>query len=192
VVLVGEAERRAAPRLAALVTAGEPEVERFVSWLASSCPPSAPPRVSLLGPLVAWCCKMEEAHSFWLHVLQVATLAVMGEFASGQSPGDLEKAAWWLSRAALTDEDLFLAAAALKHAGSSDAEAMLRAMLQNTPRDEELQRRMAGQLLFLNTGARMTSTSHLLHDPSGHSVWAYTGQTAPRDRVRRRAMGVAQ
>jgi len=115
----------------------------------------------------------------------------MTAFAQGQPPSELEKAAWWLSRAALSDEDLYLAAAALKHAGSPDAEAMLRAMLRNAPGSEELQKRMTEQLLFLDAEARLSSTSRASPDAQAHAVWPYTGSTPDRDRVRMRVRGAA-
>jgi hypothetical protein len=192
VVLLGEAERRAAAHLASLVTAGEPEVREFVFWVARGCPPAAPARAVQLDTLVAWCCSMEEAHSLWRHVLQEARLAVMSAFAQGQPPHALEEAAWWLSRAALTDEDLYLSAAALKHAGTPDAEAMLRAMLREAPGTAVLQQRMAEQLVFLGAEARVVSASHPTHDASTPGVWPYPGATPSRDSVRMRASGGAR
>lgn len=192
VVLLGKAERRAAAHLASLVTASGPAVSQFVLWLAQGCLPPAPPRAVQVDELVAWCCSMEEAHSLWRHVLQEARLAVMSAFAQGQPPHALEEAAWWLSRAALTDEDLYLSAAALKHAGSPDAEAMLRAMLRDAPGTAVLQQRMAEQLVFLGAEARVVSASHPTHDASTPGVWPYPGATPSRDSVRMRASGGAR
>jgi hypothetical protein len=145
-----------------------------------------------LEELVAWCCGMEEAHSLWQHVLQQARLAVMSAFAQDQSKLELEDAAWWLARAALVDEDLYLAAAALKHAGSSDAETMLRAMLRHPPGTEELQKHMAEQLLFLDAEARIASSSRLASGSGVSAAWRYAGSTPDRDRVRELARGAAR
>jgi hypothetical protein len=132
---------------------------------------------------VAWYCPEDEAHALWLAILREARLATFHAFAGGQSQS-LEEAAWWLSRAALLDDDLYLAAACLKHAGSPHAEAMLQAMLETPPAPEELQKRMVEQLLFLDAEARLSSHSE---DASGPGVRSplYPELTLARDRVRK-------
>jgi hypothetical protein len=135
---------------------------------------------------------MEEGHSLWRHILQAARLALISAFAQGQPKAALEEAAWWLSRAALTDEDLYLSAAALKHAGSPDAEAMLRAMLHNAPGTAMLQQRMAEQLVFLGAETQLASAPHSAPGASAPAVWPYSGPTPSRDSVRMRASGGAR
>lgn len=157
VVLVGLAEQRVAARLASHTLTNEPAVTAFIDWLASACPSPAPERVARLDGWVAWYCSETEAHTLWLAILREARLTLLQSF--GHQPASrLEEPAWWLSRAALSDDDLYLAAACLKHAGSPHAESMLQAMLSEPPSPAEIQERMAEQLLFLNAEARLSPT----------------------------------
>ncbi|WP_309892165.1 hypothetical protein [Archangium sp.] len=183
VVLVGLLEQRAASRLVSHTLTNEPAVTAFIDGLARGCPHPAPERVAQVDGLVAWYCSETEAHTLWLAILREARLTLLQSFGH-QPPSMLEESAWWLSRAALSDEDLYLAAACLKHAGSPHAESMLQAMLSEPPSPAEIQERMAEQLLFLNAEARLSTTG----EASGR-----TGVSAPkpdavltsaRDRVR--------
>jgi hypothetical protein len=67
-----------------------------------------------------------------------------------------------LSRAAFTDEDLYLAAAGLKSGGASQAEALLRAMLENPPRPAQLQRNLQNALQELRKCVEATSAHEKL------------------------------
>ncbi|MBZ4415299.1 hypothetical protein [Myxococcus sp. RHSTA-1-4] len=155
VVLLGQTELRAAARLAAHAPADESGPTRLIQWLAQGRPAPAPEWTAQLNGLVAWYCPEREAHALWLSILREARLAALQSF--GGSPQLLEEAAWWLSRTALSDDDLYLSAACLKHAGSPHAEAMLQAMMETPPAPGELQKRMTEQLLFLDAEARLAS-----------------------------------
>jgi hypothetical protein len=185
VVLLGQTELRAAARLAAHAPADESGPTRLIHWLAQDRPSPAPEMTAHLEGLVAWYCPEREAHSLWLSILREARLAALQSF--GGSPQLLEEAAWWLSRAALSDDDLYLAAACLKHAGSPHASAMLQAMLEAPPTPEELQKRMAEQLLFLDAETRLVSRPE---EAAGHGVvqpQPYAELALTRDRVRHMA-----
>jgi hypothetical protein len=188
VVLLGKTELSAAARLAAHAPADEAAATRFIHWLAQGRPEPVLELTAQLEGLVAWYCPEEEAHTLWLAILREARLATFHAFAGGPSQS-LEEAAWWLSRAALSDDDLYLAAACLKHAGSPHAEAMLQAMLTTPPAPEELQKRMVEQLLFLDAEARLSSRPEETPSPGAISPH-YPELTHARDRVRR--LGIIQ
>lgn len=189
VVLLGQCELRAAARLVAHTAAEESGPRRLIEWLAQGCPAPAPEGTSQQEGLVAWYCPEGEAHALWESILREARLAALRSF--GGSPSLLEEAAWWLSRAALSDEDLYLAGACLKHAGSPHAEGMLQAMLETSPSPGELQKRMADQLLFLNAETRLASHPEEAPGSSAMQPQSYAELTLTRDRVRQRA-GIIQ
>ena len=75
---------------------------------------------SLDGGLVAWCCAEDDAWEVW-KAIAVAARAAVHRAVGVRDDERLKKAAWWLSRAAATDEDIFFAAAGLERAGASYA-----------------------------------------------------------------------
>ena len=185
VVLLGQSELRVAARLAAHTPADESGPTRLIQWLAQDRPAPAPEMTAQLEGLVAWYCPDADAHSLWLSILREARLAALQSF--GGNPQHLEEAAWWLSRAALSDDDLYLAAACLKHAGSPHAEAMLQAMLETTPAPEDLQKRMAEQLLFLDAETRLSARTGETVSHGAVQPQPYAELTLTRDRVRHMA-----
>jgi hypothetical protein len=178
-VLLGQTELLAASRLAAHAPADESEATRLIQWLAQGRLAPAPEMTAQMEGLVAWYCPERQAHALWLSILREARLATLQSF--GGSSQSLEEAAWWLSRTALSADDLYLAAACLKHAGSPHAEAMLQAMLETPPAPEELQKRMAEQLLFLDAEARLASRPEMA---AVSQAQPYMGLIHTRDRVR--------
>jgi hypothetical protein len=182
VVLLGQSELRAAASLVAHTTADDSGPRRLIEWLAQGCPEPAPERTSQLEGLVAWYCPEGEAHALWLSILREARLAALRSF--GGSPSQLEASAWWLSRAALSDDDLYLAGACLKHAGSPHAEAMLQAMLEAIPTPEEMQKRMADQFLFLAAETRVGSPPEEGPGQGAVQPQTYAELTDARYRVR--------
>jgi hypothetical protein len=98
---------------------------------------------------------------------------------------DVLEASWWLSRAAFTDEDLYLAAAGLKRAGSPHAESMLRAMLQEPPGPKALQRGLQDALTLLVECARPVSHEPVADNRGETPPPRYPVLTPSRDSVRK-------
>ncbi|HZH77134.1 MAG TPA: hypothetical protein VEY88_13975 [Archangium sp.] len=182
-VLLGESEQRRAKRLSLHVPGGEKGVTALIDWLGQGRPQPAPERVAVIDGLVAWYCGEAEAYSLWSAILREARLALLQAFGH-QPPESLEEPAWWLSRAALSDDDLYLAAACLKHAGSSHAEAMLRTLLNKPLSPVELQERMSEQLLFLDAHARLAPAVQELSHPAAPARPADPVLASVRDQVR--------
>jgi hypothetical protein len=183
VVLLGESEQRHATRLSLHVPRAKVGVTALIDWLALGRPQPAPERVASIGALVAWYCSEAEAYSLWSAILREARLALLHAFGH-QPPASLEEPAWWLSRAALSDDDLYLAAACLKHAGSPHAEAMLRTMLSKPLSPAELQERMSEQLLFLDAHARLAPQVQELPHSGAPAPPADPVLASVRERVR--------
>jgi hypothetical protein len=185
VVFVGDAERKAAASMRDHLPGSAPErVVELISWLERDCPSPVPEGTWHLGRLVAWYCPEVEAHALWMSILEEAKRALFRAVAEERSSAVLE-ASWWLSRAAFTEEDLYLAAAGLKRAGSSHAEAMLRAMLQEPPGPQKLQQELHKALKLLVEDARLLWAAPAIDRPAGFHPPRYPVLTASRESVRK-------
>jgi hypothetical protein len=157
VTILGEDERRAAPLLRDRVTGDEfPSVSAFMAWLARGCLPPVPTGAQQIERLVVWYSSEEEIHALWQHIQEEARRALFAATARGQAE-EMVRMSWWLSRAAFTDEDLYLAAAGLKSGGSEDAEGMLESMLEEPPRPAVLKRKVQQALRELEECARIAA-----------------------------------
>jgi hypothetical protein len=187
-VLVGDAERSAAPRMRDLLSATAPaSVTDFIDWLARGCPAPAPKGARHMGRLVAWYCSEVEAHALWTCIHEEAKRELFHAVAENHIQ-EMIAGSWWLSRAAFTDEDLYLAAAGLKRAGSPYAENMLRAMLEEPPGPKALQRGLENALKLLLECARPASREPASdNQPEPHAP-RYPILSDSRDAVRKLGM----
>jgi hypothetical protein len=158
VVVLGPAELDEAHRLTSRSVLKEPpNVERFARWLRSTrkrddelcCE-----RLEDDGKVAAaWYCTRLESRVLFERIHRI----VMEEFfqaVRSSSAARLEDASWWLSRAAIADEDIWLSGAGLRRAVSPDWELLLREGLR-LPRGADL-------------SAGLTKAEwHLEHPPPG-------------------------
>lgn len=187
-VLVGDAERRAASRMRDLLPETAPaSVAEFIDWLKRGCPSPAPEGARDLGRLLAWYCSEVEAHALWLCIHEEAKRELFHAVAEEHTQ-ELVTASWWLSRVAFTDEDLYLAAAGLKRAGSPHAENMLRAMLEEPPGPKALQRGLEDALKLLVECARPASREPAPVTRAEPHAPRYAVLSASRDSVRKKAL----
>lgn len=157
VTLLGEDERRAAPLLRDRAPRDElSSVSEFMAWLARGCIPPAPVGTQEIERLVAWYSSEEEIHALWQHIQEEARRALFVATARGQAE-EMVRTSWWLSRAAFTDEDLYLAAAGLKSGGSEDAEGMLESMLEGPPKPAVLKKKVQQALRELEECAKIAA-----------------------------------
>jgi hypothetical protein len=159
VAIVGERERGAAERLKGSHRRGEPpRVQRFVEWIAGSERSSEELTCERLKDIVAWYCAPEEAYALWQRIQEIAEEELYHAVASG-SFAAIKGASFWLSRAKVTDRDIYLAAAALKRAASPHWETLLRQGARDRTPDE----RRAGvneAEKFLERRAALTSSEN--------------------------------
>jgi hypothetical protein len=187
-VLLGDAERRAASRMRDLLPETAPaSVAEFIEWLVRGCPSPAPEGARDLGRLVAWYCSEVEAHALWLCIHEEAKRELFHAVADEHTQ-EMIAASWWLSRVAFTDEDLYLAAAGLKRAGSPYAENMLRAMLEEPPGPKALQRGLENALKLLVECARPASSESAPDRRTESTTPRYPILSASRDAVRKLAL----
>lgn len=142
VVVLGAAEIERADQLQPASALREPPaVQRFVEWLLRDGPPAGDLACQRLDGAAVWYCSKPEAHALFqrIHGLVVGELYRAAQLLVDKRQGarvKLEEASWWLSRAALDDGDIYLAAAGLERAGSPAWLPMLRKGLREV-RDEE-------------------------------------------------------
>jgi hypothetical protein len=131
-VVVGPSEIERAERMKPRSALGEPPtVERFVHSLLTGRDLSGKLDIQRVQGAAIWYCSKAESFALWKRIHGV----VQDEFFEAaqlfldRRPGArtrLEEVSWWLSRAAIEDQDIYRAAAGLKRAGSSDWRIMLR------------------------------------------------------------------
>jgi hypothetical protein len=146
VAIVGEREQSRCDRLTLRAGRDEPpRVARFVSWLRGDEACSVELTCERVGEVVAWCCAPEEAFALWRRIQAVAEEELFRALQDDKYA--LIAASFWLSRAKVTDQDIYLAAAGLKRAGSPHWRSMLRAGARDrTEKDWEEGLRRAEEL----------------------------------------------
>jgi hypothetical protein len=119
-------------------------VEAFVQWLRAGRMAAPPERCQRVEDAAVWYCSKREGFALFerLHGMVQDGHLHAARLAREKQPGSaarLEEASWWLSRAALGDEDIYRAAAGLRRAGSRDWQAMLREGLRQKSETERMQ-----------------------------------------------------
>lgn len=138
VVILGEREVRHASALTAQTVEGEPgRVPAFLRWLVTSERRCDQLQCERVGDLVAWYCGPEEASALWKRLAQLAREEVVRSARRGDD-AELKKASFWLSRAAVGDPDIYLAAAGLRRASYRHWKALLDAGVQSVTEKERL------------------------------------------------------
>lgn len=175
VVVVGERERARRAELARRAGADEPQrVGPVVRWLGGNEARSEELGCERLGDTVAWYCTPDEAFALWRRIQAVAEEAFYR--ALEQDKHTLIAASYWLSRAKVTDQDIYLAAAGLRRAGSPHWQTMLRAgARERSAEDWEAGLRRAEELFE--------------HPPRfGSDPLRPIASTTPRERMRLRSL----
>jgi hypothetical protein len=126
VMAIGPEERRKVAELRRYAsTHGTPSVQRFIEWFASHEPRSEELQCERQNGIALWYCTVEDGFSLLKCVHQVVKDAF---FAAVRAPSsaDVEEMAWWLSRAAIDDHDIYLAGVALRRIDSPAWEMLVR------------------------------------------------------------------
>lgn len=130
IMAVGPEERRLLRKLReAAGRRGVGRVASFLDWFATSATRSDDLCCERQDGIAIWYCDANEGFA----LLEAVHGAVRDELFDAIRDGDadaMEEAAWWLSRAAIADEDIWLAGAALRRVASLDWEALIRQGLQ--------------------------------------------------------------
>ncbi|MFO0757532.1 MAG: hypothetical protein U0359_13635 [Byssovorax sp.] len=104
---------------------GTARVRRFVDWFGGSTPVDDTLQAERQGEIALWYCSEDDAFSL-LDCVHRVVKDVFFRAWKGQSPEEIEDVAWWLSRAAVSDHDIYLSAAALRRVDSPAWELLLR------------------------------------------------------------------
>jgi hypothetical protein len=161
VAILGERERAVSNQPRASNGGDEPSrVNRFLKWIAGKEPISEELTCERINGLIAWYCAPEEAFALWKRIQPVAE-AKLYEALSRGSHDAIRSASFWLSRAKVSDRDIYLAAAALKRAASPHAEVLLRQGL----RDRSDEQRKTGLAQAEELLAARLSTTEALSKP---------------------------
>jgi hypothetical protein len=141
VVVVGPAEIAQVHRLRARSVREEPPgVERFVRWLRSGQERDVDLACERIEGAAAWYCTRAESFALFERIRRV----VLDDFFHAVRAGSaeaIEEHAWWLSRAAIADDDIWLAGAALRRVNSLDWEVVIREGL-HPPDEQDLTREL--------------------------------------------------
>jgi hypothetical protein len=113
VVALGSKEIHLAPSLLEDPGTEHPRRLAFLRWLATPGDRDASLRSERRGDLVLWACSREDASWLWALLGRQAEAELL-DAAASRTNQRLVDGAWYLARAARHEEDLFLAAAALK------------------------------------------------------------------------------
>jgi len=130
VIMLGPAEVSQAHRLRARLHREEPpRVEAFVRWLRSGQGRDEALQAERIEDGVAWYCTQPESFALFQRVHRLAREELFEAVREGDADA-IEENAWWLSRAAIADQDIWLAGAALRRVASLDWEIVIREGLQ--------------------------------------------------------------
>jgi hypothetical protein len=132
VVVVGPSEIDRAERLKPHSVLGEPaSVESFVHWLLTGRDPTAKLECQRIQGAAVWYCSKVESLALFerIHGVVQDEFFEAAQLFHENRPGArarLEEVSFWLSRAAIGDQDIYRAAAGLRRAASPDWRIMLR------------------------------------------------------------------
>ncbi|MFS8065575.1 MAG: hypothetical protein ACMG6S_04305 [Byssovorax sp.] len=126
VMAIGPYEQRKVAELRRYAsTHGTPPVERFIEWFANHELRSEDLQCERQNEIALWCCTAGDGFALLKCVHHVVKDAFFAAVRS-QSSADMEETAWWLSRAAVDDHDIYLAGAALRRMDSPAWELLVR------------------------------------------------------------------
>lgn len=138
VMAIGPDERRRAPELRRYANEhGTASVRRFLDWFSGAELSSDELLCERREDIALWYCTEDDGFSLLACVHHVVKEAFFAALRS-QSPSELEEMAWWLSRAAIDDHDIYLAGAALRWIDSPAWELVIREGL-HLPKQEQWQ-----------------------------------------------------
>ncbi|XXT21889.1 hypothetical protein WME94_10045 [Sorangium sp. So ce429] len=133
VMIIGERELTRLDRIARGSLGGEPSrVAALLRWLGEGALRSDELTCNRVAGLVTWYCSEEEAIGLWRRIQPVARQDLQTATRRGD-PHELRDASFWLSRAALADEDIYLAVAGLRRAGYPHWEVVLHQGIRDVP-----------------------------------------------------------
>jgi hypothetical protein len=136
IMAIGPDERRRAPELRRYASEhGTASVRRFLDWFESEESRSDVLLCERAEKIALWYCTEDDGFSLLACVHHVVKEAFFAALRS-QSSSDLEEMAWWLSRAAVDDHDIYLAGAALRRIDSPAWELLIREGL-HLPKKEQ-------------------------------------------------------
>lgn len=171
VVLLGERELRCVDRIARAEAArSEPaRVREVLRWLAGSEARSDQLTCERLGGLIAWYCSEDEAFALWTQIQPVAREDLFAVRRSGNQ--EIINAAYWLTRAAMSDADIYLAVAAMRGAGYSHWRTVLEGGVQRATEDQ-MQEGLGGaeDLLARTPLARTSGLDPVLREQQRRSI----------------------
>jgi hypothetical protein len=132
---IGPEEKRNIAELRKYASAhGTDLVQRFIEWFAGDEPRSDALSCERSEEIALWYCTADDGFSLLGCVHRVVKDAFFATVRSA-SP-DVEEKAWWLSRAAIDDHDIYLAAAALRQMDAPAWDVLIREGL-HLPKKEQ-------------------------------------------------------
>jgi hypothetical protein len=133
VMILGERELARLDRIARGSVGGEPSrVAALLRWLGGSARRSDELTCERVEGIVTWYCSEEESLALWRRIQPIARHDLHAAALRGD-PHELRNASFWLSRAALADEDIYLAVAGLRRAGYPHWEIVLQQGIRDLP-----------------------------------------------------------
>lgn len=131
VVTIGRRELRCVGRMQRQQpVSGEPaRVQDFLRWTVGTEMRSEPLTCERIDEHIAWYCSENEAFALWKRIQPVA-LEELRYAVNRRGEQEIIDVAYWLTRAALSDEDIYLAVAAMRLAGYQHWRALLEAGVQ--------------------------------------------------------------
>jgi hypothetical protein len=138
IIAIGPEEKRRGDALRRHAARENGRVAGFLAWFVGSELRSSELCCERREDSVAlWYCAEREGFTLRDSIVRVAKAELVETIRQGSSFEAIEDVAWWLSRAAVAEADIFLAGASLRRAMSPHWEDMLRAILR-LPRDRDL------------------------------------------------------
>ena len=136
VMAIGPDERRRVAELRRQASGhGTASVQRFLDWFDGAELRSDELFCERSDEIALWYCTEDDGFALLACVHHVVKDAFFAALRSQSSP-DLEEMAWWLSRAAIDDHDIYLAGAALRRIDSPAWELLIREGL-HLPKKEQ-------------------------------------------------------
>lgn len=136
VMAIGPVEQRKLAELRRYAkTHGTAAVQRFIEWFAGAAPRAEDLLCEQQEDIALWYCTADDGFALLKCVHHVVKDAFFAAVRS-QSSTDMEETAWWLSRAAVDDHDIYLAGAALRRMDSPAWELLVREGL-HLPKKEQ-------------------------------------------------------
>jgi len=185
VVILGDRELRRVDRIARAEAArSEPaRMHEVLRWLAGSQARSEQLTCERLGGLIAWYCSEDEAFALWTRIQPVAREDLFAVRRSGNQ--EIINAAYWLTRAAMNDANIYLAVAAMRRAGCTDWRTALEGGVQRATEDQMQQgledaEEQLDRIPFSRTGGLDPALREQRRRPIDASFAAFPAPPPPR------------